>query len=135
MNLNHERLAHAAATVGSQLGARLVLLFGSATRKERRQAADLDIGVLADGPIDAARVTNRLIELLKLQNVDVADLRRADPLLLMLAARDGVALYEREPGEAARFASLAARRFADTRKFREAERRDIEDFLGRTAPA
>ncbi len=37
------------------------------------------------------------------------------------AARDGVPLYERAPGEFARFVSLATRRFADTEKFRRAQ--------------
>jgi len=60
--------------------------------------------------------------------VDVTDLARADPVLLALAARDGVPIYEREPGEFAPFASLAARRFADTRKFREAQARHLRAF-------
>jgi hypothetical protein len=61
--------------------------------------------------------------------VDVCDLRRTDPLLMMLVVRDGIPLYERSAGEFARFASLAARRYADTRKFRQVERREIQDIL------
>ena len=38
-------------------------------------------------------------------------------------------LYEATPGELARFVSLASRRYADTRKFREVERQEIQDFL------
>ena len=94
-------------------------------------AEDLDIGVLADAALDAASVTNRFIQLLETQHIDVADLRRADPLLLMLVARDGVPLFQRTSGEFARFWSLAARRYADTRKFRVAEREDIRDFVAR----
>jgi hypothetical protein len=63
--------------------------------------------------------------------VDVCDLRRADPLLMALVARDGVVLYEATPHEFDRFASLAARRYADTRKFREMERQEILDILAR----
>lgn len=132
MEQSRDRLVHAAATVGRELDARLVLLFGSAARGERRPAGDLDIAILADRPTDVVHATNRLIQLLGRQDVDVTDLRRADPLLLMLAARDGVVLYERAPGESARFVSLAARRYADTRKFREAERAAIRDFIGRS---
>jgi hypothetical protein len=51
----------------------------------------------------------------------VTDLGRADPILLALVAREGVPLFEKDPGEFARFASLAARRFADTKKFRDAQ--------------
>lgn len=66
-----------------------------------------------------------------IQEVDLVDLTRADPVLLALVARDGVPLYESEPGAFARFASLAARRFADTRKFRDAEAEEVREFLAR----
>jgi predicted nucleotidyltransferase len=115
------------AEVAREAGYRLVVLFGSAARGE--PAEDLDLGILARGPLDAVAATNRLTPALGTQAVDVADLGRADPLLLMLVARDGVPLYEASPGEFARFASLAARRFFDTRKFREVEREMIGEFV------
>ena len=59
------------------------------------------------------------------------DLRRADPVLLLAVARGGRPLYQAEPTRFACFQSLAARRFADTRKFRSAEREEIADFLSR----
>lgn len=132
MEHDRDQLGRAAEVVGRHLGARLVLLFGSAARGERRADADLDIGILGDGLIDVVDATNRMIQLLRRQDVDLTDLTRADPLLLMLAARDGVVLYERAPGESARFVSLAARRYADTQKFRAAERAAIRDFIGRS---
>jgi predicted nucleotidyltransferase len=133
-------LRRAAETVGRETGARLIVLFGSAARgPERglplppRAAEDLDLGVLHDAAPDLVDLTNRFIRALRLQAVDVTDLRRADPLLLMLAARDGVPLYEREPGEFTRFVSLSARRYADTRKFRVSERDEVRDFITRSA--
>ena len=125
------RIQEAAERVGREVGARLIVLFGSAARSDGGGAEDLDIGVLADAALDAASVTNRFIQLLETQHIDVADLRRADPLLLMLVARDGVPLFQRTSGEFARFWSLAARRYADTRKFRVAEREEIRDFVAR----
>ena len=129
-DVTRDQLRHAARQVAPGLGCRLVILFGSAARGPGPE--DLDLGVLGDSVVDAVDVTNRFIRALGLQAVDVADLRRADPLLLMLAARDGVPLYERSPGEFARFASLAARRYADTRKFRDAERHELRDFVARS---
>jgi len=126
-----ERIRLAAERLGAEIGARLILLFGSAARG-RRRPTDLDIGILSDGTLDALGATNRLIETLGVQAIDVADLRRADPLLLALAARDGIPVYEAAPGAFAAFASLAGRRFADTRKFREAERRELRDFIATT---
>jgi predicted nucleotidyltransferase len=128
-----DRLRAPAAQLATELGARLVVLFGSAAREEGRPPEDLDVAVLCDGGVDAVAATNRLIALVGDQRVDVADLARADALLLMLVARDGVPLYEAAPGEFARFCSLAARRYADTRKFRVAERDAIRDFVARRA--
>ena len=130
-----DSLQRAAETVGRDTGSRLIVLFGSAARLPQPgppAPEDLDLGVLGDAEPDMVDLTNRFIRLLRFQAVDVSDLRRADPLLLMLAARDGVPLYEREPGEFARFASLAARRYADTRKFRVSERDEVRDFVTRS---
>lgn len=138
--VSRDDLRRAAETVGRETGSRLIVLFGSAARAPERSSAprapeDLDLGVLTDAAPDLVDLTNRFIRALRLQAVDVTDLRRADPLLLMLAARDGVPLYEREPGEFGRFASLAARRYADTRKFRVSERDEVRDFITRlTSP-
>jgi predicted nucleotidyltransferase len=116
---NSPALRAAAERAAAEFGARLVVLFGSTARGETT-ARDLDVGLLGDAPLDAVAVTNALTRQLGTQAVDVADLRRADPVLLALVARDGEALYEREPGEFSRFVSVAMRRFADTRKFRDA---------------
>ena len=96
------------------------MLFGSAARGEDT-VEDIDIGILGSGPVDGVAVTNDLTQSLQTQDVDVTDLSRADPILLALVAREGVALFENEPGAFTRFASLAARRFADTKKFRDAQ--------------
>lgn len=129
-----ESLRAAAQQLGEELSARLIVLFGSAARAGTAPK-DVDIGILCDRPLDAVDAANRLTRSLGTQGIDVADLRQAEPLLLALVARDGIPLYQARPGTFAAFASLAARRFADTRKFREAERREIEDFLGaRGAP-
>lgn len=127
-DLTLERLRAAAVRVGQEIGCRLVVLFGSAVQ-EGAPAEDLDLGVLGSGALDSVAVTNRLIRELGVQEVDIADLSRADPLLLALVARQGTPLYEAQPGEFARFASLAVRRYADTRKFREVERQEIHDRL------
>ena len=124
------RIEGAARELAAESEYRLIILFGSAARGDDR-IEDLDIGILADHDIDTIAVTNRLTAALGIQNVDVTDLRHADPLLLILAARDGVPLYDATGNEFAKFWSLAARRFADTRKFRELEHEAIHEFLAR----
>ena len=123
-------LREIAARLGQESGYRLLVLFGSAARGAAAPE-DLDVAVLGDAATDTVALTNELIRRTGTQQIDIADLRHADPLLMMLVARDGVPLYEREPGEFSRFASLAVRRYADTRKFREMEAREVRD---RAAP-
>lgn len=123
-----ERIRPAAQRLGAEIGARLIVVFGSAAR-HHPSPGDLDVGILTDQPLDAVAVTNRLIQALGVQAIDVTDLRRADPLLLALVARDGIPVYEAGAGAFATFVSLAARRFADTRKFRDAERREVRAFI------
>lgn len=129
-----DEFRRAAERLAGDLDLRLVVVFGSTARQELHPE-DIDLAVLGNGRIDAVDLTNRLAVLLARNDVDVVDLRGVDPLLMMLVARDGIPLYERGPGEMASFASLAARRFADTKKFREAEHQEILDFIARrTSP-
>lgn len=129
--IDPERLEKGVRAVARRHGLRLVLLFGSAARGDGREGGDLDLGVIGGNadPVDATALTNAFTRELGVQAIDVVDLRRADPLLLQLAARDGRSLFEGSAGEHARFCSLAARRYADTRKFRAMERRELEEWL------
>jgi predicted nucleotidyltransferase len=122
------QIRDAAERIGRAEDCRLVVLFGSAARGDPHPG-DWDLAILGEAPLDEVAVANSFIQMLRVQAVDVCDLRRTDPLLMMLVVRDGIPLYERSAGEFARFASLAARRYADTRKFRQVERREIQDIL------
>lgn len=108
---------------------RLVLLFGSAASGKTHSKSDIDLAFLFDEPADMLSLTNRVVRLLRSDNVDVVDLRRAGPLLNMSAVRKGILLYEREPGIYSEFCSLAFRMYADTKKFRDARETVIKRFL------
>jgi predicted nucleotidyltransferase len=125
-----ERLGTVAPDVARAAGYRLVVLFGSAARGAPHPE-DLDVGIVADGAVDTVAAANRFIEALRTQHVDIVDLRRTTPLLAMVAAREGRVLYEARPGEFAQFASLAARRYADTAPFRRLEHEDMLRRLAR----
>jgi predicted nucleotidyltransferase len=129
-----ERLREVVERIARREGYRLAVLFGSHARGERTPR-DVDLAIRGSGPLDTLALTNELIRELGYQPVDLCDLLTADALLQALVARDGVPLYEETAGEFDRFSSLAARRFADTRKFRDAERARIRDFLERTRTA
>lgn len=109
---------------------RLVVLFGSMARGDAR-ARDVDLGLLGAEPLDLVDMSNRFMVALHRNDVDLVDLRRANPVVLMAVARDGVPLFEATGSEFYEFASLAMRRYNDTKKFRDAVREDLHDFIAR----
>lgn len=123
-----ERLALVAPDVARAAGYRLVVLFGSAARGTPHPE-DVDLGILADGLVDTVTAANRFIEVLHTQHVDIVDLRAADPLLAAAIARDAKVLYQAHPFEYARFVSLAYRRYADTRTFRDLEHQALKSRI------
>src|SRR5438093_8023335 len=101
----------------------LVVLFGSAARRRSTARSDLDVGVRCDGPAGLDLLYLTLAPRLQSDRVDLVDLRRAGPLLAFEVARHGYPLYEREPGGFPCFQALASRRYCDTGKLRQAQRR------------
>jgi len=113
----------------SDKGLQLILLFGSVVTGTMHTQSDIDLAFLFDKPADILALTNRVIRLLHTDNVDVVDLRRASPLLKFSAVKNGMLLYEREPGIFNGFYSLAFRMYVDTKKLRDAQAVSIRQFL------
>ena len=110
-------------------GLQLLLLFGSRVSGKTHSKSDIDLGVLFDDPVNLVELTTRIIGLLHTDQVDVVDFRRASPLLNFAAARHGILLYERSPGLFTQFYSLSFRRYAETQKLRDAQKRSLQNFL------
>ncbi len=110
-------------------GIQLVVLFGSAASGALRADSDLDLAILGDHALDVVALTNMIISLVHCNDVDLVDLRRSNPVLMMEVARTGVLLFERKPGGYVAFCSLAHRRYVDTAKLRVAEKASIHQFL------
>jgi hypothetical protein len=87
--------------------------------------------VLTRGVADLDALFLALAPRFRTSRLDLVDLRRAGPLIAFEVARSGVVLFERSPALFRQFQSLAARRYADTKKLRDAQRRSIEVFLSR----
>lgn len=107
----------------------LVILFGSVAEGVAHADSDLDLAVRGQQPLDLVSLTNTVTRLLHADAVDVVDLRRAAPLLMMEVVRGGRLLYERTPGSYVSLCSLAHRRYVDTAKLRVAQRDTIRRFL------
>ena len=127
--LSAEKIREKLAPLFNEKGLRLVLLFGSVATQNADKHSDIDLAFLFDEPIDILDLTNRVINLLHTDNVDVVDLRRASPLLMAASVKNGKLLHERSPGLFHEFCSLAVRRFVDTKKLRDAQGKGIERFL------
>ena len=109
----------------------LVVLFGSAATGRARARSDVDVAVRCAGPADLDALYRVLAPRIGTSRLDLVDLRRAGPLLMMDVARSGRVLYERRPGIYRQFQALASRRYCDTAKLRRAQRRAIHAFLAR----
>ena len=113
----------------------LVVLFGSVARGGAHLRSDVDVAVLCDGPADLDALFMAFAPVFRTDRVDLVDLRRAGPVLAFQVARSGLLLFERAPARFREFQSLASRRFADTRKLRDAQARAIGVFLQTPLPA
>lgn len=109
----------------------LLVAFGSAVKGRMRARSDLDVAVRCTTPADLDSLYLALAPLLGTDRLDLVDLRRAGPVLMMEVARSGRVLYEKRPGVFRQFQSLASRRYCDTAKLRLAQRRGIHAFLER----
>ena len=110
---------------------RLLILFGSTVTGRSHANSDVDVAVLCDREADLDAIFVALAPRLESSRVDLVDLKHAGPLLSFQVARSGVLVFEREPAEFRQFQSLASRRYVDTKKLRDAQRRSIHVFLER----
>lgn len=101
------------AAAAHQPGLALLVLFGSRARGDAAAHSDWDFGYLSDGSVDPLAITAVLAEAVGSERLDVVDLARAGGLLRFRAARDGVLLYEAQPGVFDGFRFDAARFWFD----------------------
>jgi predicted nucleotidyltransferase len=84
-------------------GIQLTVVFGSRARGDATAASDWDIAYLADERLDRDHLLTDLVRTLDTDHVDLVDLARAGGLVRFRAARDGVVVFESQPGAFARF--------------------------------
>lgn len=124
-----EEIKERLAPLFKEEGLQFALVFGSVAQGRVHKQSDIDLAFSFDNPINIIELTNKVIRLLRTDNVDAIDLKRASPLLRFSAVKTGRVLYERTPGRFHSFCSLAFRMYADTKKLREAQAEAIKYFL------
>ena len=129
VRMTPEEIKHRLRPVFERDGVELVVLFGSQATGRAGPKSDIDIAVRAQPQLAIEDLRLDCIRLLCTDRLDLVDLRRAPPLLMMAIAKTGTPLHESDPSAFARFASLALRRFNDTRKLRAERERGLRQFL------
>lgn len=84
-----------------ELGIKLALLFGSQTTGKTHKQSDVDIAILSETAISPLRLAQRafaVAERLKIEKVELVDLRGVAPFLLKQIASKSILLYEAEAG-------------------------------------
>jgi predicted nucleotidyltransferase len=84
-------------------GLNLLVLHGSRARGQAREASDWDFAYLAGPEFDPVTLLPQLVEALRSNRIDLADLGKASALLRYRAAADGIAVFEGAPGTFERF--------------------------------
>ena len=131
-SVNTERVAQRLIDLRARMPhLQLLVLFGSSVGGQPRAGSDVDLAVLCDGPADHEALYLAIAPCIGTDRLDLVDLRNAGPLLAFAVARTGHLLFERTPGAFRQFQSLAARRYCDTEKLRQARKRAIRVFLER----
>jgi len=118
------------ALAARESGLRLLVLFGSRARGDAAPYADWDFGFLAEGSLDTLSLMAALAEAIGSEHLDLVDLARASGLLRYRAARDGVLVYEAQPGIFDGFRIAAARFWYDAEPVLRAGYDAILDGLG-----
>jgi predicted nucleotidyltransferase len=120
---------------------KMLVLFGSRARGDIHANSDWDFAALYDENLREESCKNKGFAWFEVpgiigqvfsfnsDEIDVVELNRCTPLIGYQVARDGKLLYEQQPGDFINFQRQAWKIYADTAKFRKAQRQSIKLWL------
>jgi len=114
-------------------GLRLLVLFGSRSRRDEYERSDWDFGYLADPSFDPDAFLVDLTRHLKTDEVDLVDLDRAGGVLRFRVASEAQVLYEAKPDLFADFWFQAVSFWCDAEPILEAAHREVLDRVAEKA--
>lgn len=112
---------------------KFLILFGSRSRGNHRPDSDWDFAISYDKKADndyliALSILSELFDT-DLDFIDLIDLDHCSPLMKYQVARDGKLIYEKNLGDFLKFRVRAWKEYADTAKFRKAQKDSIDLWL------
>lgn len=120
---------------------KILVLFGSRATGKTNVNSDWDFAALYDEELRKSSCKDKAFAWFQVplligqvfdlnsDKIDVVELNHCTPLLGYQVARDGKLLYEKQPGNFINFQRQAWKIYADTAKFRKAQRQSIELWL------
>jgi predicted nucleotidyltransferase len=123
--LSPARVEQLAARFGERFGLDALWLFGSQARGTAKSASDVDLAALFRTPPSPAGLLDARAEIgdWLAHEVDLIDLDRASPVLVMQVLRHGTLLFDRNPVRRQRLVAAAPGNYEDLRIVRrEGER-------------
>ena len=106
--------------IARKYGIKLVILFGSRAKDTTGLKGDSDIAILTQKSLNDQKEYNMFqdfIQFFRSDNLDLAVLNFASPLLRFQVAKDGQLLYERQKGDFQNFQLMAIKDYWLNRKF------------------
>ncbi len=100
----------------------LILLFGSRASGQTHKNSDFDIAYLSDNGLDLGQEAKLIVELFpffRSENIDLANLRNAPPLLFFAIFNDCQVLYEKKPLLFASLRAYAFKKYIETKPLYE----------------
>lgn len=101
---------------------KLIMLFGSATKKTFRDRSDLDIAVLGDKNFYQKHYSDFIYDLVEVENlekreIEVVPISDINPILLYNIFNEGIPLYKRNEEEYWRTCNWARHSYEENKRF------------------
>lgn len=118
--------------IAENFGVEFLIYFGSFQTEYYNSESDIDIAFLTARPLSFERKIHLLEELIlfhRKSEIDLVDLRTAEPLLRYEVARSGRVLYERETGLFERYGLFYVKQCYELKPVFEAEMHNIGEYI------
>lgn len=125
LNKDYEKLM-------SLIGADIIFLFGSVLTENFRSDSDIDIGIyFKNGRYDKCRVYDAVMDFFRTEQIDVAFLNEAAPLLLYQVVKKGKTAAYKNYTALVEFRLRCLKQYWDTKKLRKLKEQVLRKALER----